>query len=108
MLTKKNLNKIKKELANQKNQLPYFFDVLADEGRFRIFKLLMKYKGLCVSDIANILEITASAACQQLRILERMAFIKRTRMGQKVCYELNKQDLIIKNLINLIKKVDKN
>jgi len=105
MVVQKNFKKIKKELSEKTNQLPFFFDVLADQGRFRIIKLLMKYKDLCVSDIANILETTPSAACQQLRILERTAFIKRVRMGQKVCYKLNDENLIIKNLINLIKKV---
>jgi DNA-binding transcriptional ArsR family regulator len=107
MLTRKKSNKIKNELSDKIAKIPFFFDALADRGRFMIIKLLIKRKDLCVSDIADILKITPSAACQQLRILERISFVKRIRMGQKVCYRLNNKDLIVRNIINLIKKVEK-
>lgn len=103
MLTKEQVNKIKKEVSNEKNRMPIILSALGDPGRFRIFKLLMEYHDICVTDVANILDITVSAASQQLRVLEMLELVDKMRMGQMVCYELNKNNPLIKQLIQLIK-----
>jgi len=107
MLTKNEVNKIKKELLREKERIHLILDALGDQSRFRIFKLLIKHSELCVTDIAKILDITISAASQQLRVLERLNLVKRTKMGQVVCYELNKNNLIVKQLIQFLKSVEK-
>lgn len=103
MLTKEQLTKIKKGLSNEKNRMPAVLNALGDPGRFRIFRLLMEHHDICVTDVANIFDITVSAASQQLRILEMLELVEKMKMGQMVCYELKKNNLIVKQLIKFIK-----
>jgi DNA-binding transcriptional ArsR family regulator len=107
MLTKNEVNKIKKELLAEKERIHLILDVLGDQGRFLIFKLLIKHSELCVTDIANILDVTVSAASQQLRVLERLNLVKRIKMGQEVCYELKKDNFIVKQLIKFLISTEK-
>lgn len=103
MLTKEHINKIRKEISEEKNRLPMILNALGDPGRFRIFKLLMEYHDICVTDIANIFDITVSAASQQLRVLEMLELVKKTRMGQMICYELKKDNPTVKQLVQLLR-----
>lgn len=101
MLTKEQVNKIKKELADEKDRMPLILGALGDPGRFRIFKLLMEHHDMCVTDIAHIFGITVSAACQQLRVLEMLGLAVKMRMRQMVCYELKKDNPTVKRLCKL-------
>lgn len=104
MLTKKQIKKIKiKTKKSNSHQFPLIFESLGDQGRFRIFRLLMDYHDLCVTDIAEVFGITISAASQQLKILERVGLAQKIRMGQMVCYEINKENQIAKQLFKLFK-----
>jgi DNA-binding transcriptional ArsR family regulator len=107
MLTKEQVNKIKIEWPGGLDRIPIILDALGDLKRFRIFKLLTRHHELCVTDIARILDITVSAASQQLRVLERLNLAKRTKMGQIVCYELNKNNLFVKPLLQFLKSAEK-
>jgi 5-enolpyruvylshikimate-3-phosphate synthase len=44
-----------------------------------------------VTDVANIFDVTISAASQQLRVLEMLGPVRKTRTGQMVCYEPKKE-----------------
>ncbi len=101
MLTKAQIQKIKSETSQNDNQLMLIFDALGDFGRFRIFRLLAEKYDLCVTDVAGVFGITLSAASQQLKILERVGLIEKTRMGQMVCYEINSQNPIVKQIIKI-------
>lgn len=102
MLTKSQINKIKRETAKSTGQFPLMFEALGDQGRFRIFKLLMNHHDICVTDVAAVFEITLSAASQQLKILERVGLVQRIRMGQMVCYEI-KDDPSARYITELLK-----
>lgn len=103
MLTKEQVNKIKKELSRDVDRMPIILGALGDPSRFRIFKLLMEHHNICVTDVANIFDITVSAASQQLRVLERLGLALKLRMGQMVCYELKKNNPTVRRLIQFIK-----
>ena len=103
MLTKEQIDKIKKEMSDEKDRLPMILGALGDPGRFRIFKLLMEHHDICVTDAANIFGITVSAACQQLRVLEMLELVEKTRMGQMVCYELKKDNPLVKQLMQFLR-----
>lgn len=105
MLTKDQINKIKKEMSGDVDRLPIILGALGDPGKFRIFKLLMERHDICVTDVANISDITVSAASQQLRILEMLELVEKTRMGQMVCYELKKDNPTVKQLIHFLRVV---
>lgn len=101
MLTEEQIRKIKEDMSDKKDRLPIILGALGDPGKFRIFKLLMEHHDICVTDIANIFDITVSAASQQLRVLEMLELVERMRMGQMVCYELKKGNPTVKRLIKI-------
>lgn len=103
MLTKAQITKIKVRTAKNDGQLPLIFEALGDRGRFRIFRLLMEQHDLCVTDIAAVFGITISAASQQLKILERVGLVQKTRMGQMVCYEIKSDNPMVKQLSKVLK-----
>ncbi len=107
MLTKRQTAKIKSYLGTKSTGLPLVFQALGDSGRFNIFRLLMEHHEICVTDVANILDITVSAASQQLRVLERLGLVIKMRVGQMVCYEINQDNLITKQLVKLLKESNK-
>jgi ArsR family transcriptional regulator len=101
MLTKKQINSIKKAVFEDDDQMPVMLNALGDPGRYRIFKILMDHHEICVTDIASILGITVSAASQQLRILERIGLVRKERMGQMICYEVRDDDPLVKRFCKL-------
>lgn len=103
MLGKGQIANIKSALGAEKMDLPLAFQALGDPGRFKIFRIFMHYSDICVTDISKIFGITVSAASQQLRVLERLGLVRRIRMGQMVCYEIDKDNKIAKQLIKLLK-----
>jgi len=107
MLTKEQVNKIKRGLSGEKDRMPIILGALGDPGRFRIFKLLAEHHDICVTDVASVFDITVSAASQQLRVLEMLELVEKMRMGQMVCYELKKDNPIVKQLMQFIKSNEK-
>lgn len=103
MLTNEEIADIKSGMNSDKTGLPLALRALGDAGRFNIFRLLMAYHNICVTDIAKVLDVTVSAASQQLRVLERLGLVIKIRMGQMVCYEINRESVMAKQLVKLIK-----
>jgi DNA-binding transcriptional ArsR family regulator len=101
MLTKEDISGIKKSIAKEDERTPVILGALADRSRFRIFKLLMRYQDLCVTDIAGILEVSVPAASQQLRILEMAGLVKKHRRGQMICYEVKKDNSLLKFIVRI-------
>lgn len=102
MLTKEQINSIKKAVSDDDDRMPVILGALGDPGRYRIFKILMDHHDICVTEISTILGITVSAASQQLRVLERIGLIRKERMGQMICYEIRDDDPLVKRLSKLI------
>lgn len=107
MLNKKQIANIKAGLDSEGSAFPLAFQALGDPCRFKVFKVLMQCHDICVTDIANIFGVTLSAASQQLRVLERLGLVQKMRMGQMVCYEINHENAIAKQLVKLIKESNK-
>jgi len=107
MLTKKQITDIKSDLGAAATSFPLVFQALGDSSRFNIFRLLMEHHDICVTDVANVFDITVSAASQQLRVLERLGLVIKMRMGQMVCYEINQENPIAKQLVKLLKESSK-
>lgn len=106
MLTQEELMKVKEEVVKNDSHIQLLFEALGDPGRFRIFRLLMDYHELCVTEVAAIFDVTVSAVSQQLKILERVGLVRRIKMGQMVCYEI-KDEREAQQIVQLL-KVDKN
>lgn len=63
------------------------FKGFADPTRVHILSLLAE-RELCVTDIAEAVEISQSAISHQLRILKQMHLIKYRREGKNILYSL--------------------
>ena len=63
------------------------FKGFADSTRVNILSLLVE-KELCVTDIADAVELSQSAISHQLRILKQMHLIKFRREGKNILYSL--------------------
>ncbi|MDO5151828.1 MAG: metalloregulator ArsR/SmtB family transcription factor [Eubacteriales bacterium] len=63
------------------------FKGFADSTRVHILSLLVE-RELCVTDIAEAVELSQSAISHQLRILKQMQLIKFRREGKNILYSL--------------------
>lgn len=68
-------------------QIAELFKGFADPTRVHILSLLQE-KELCVTDIADAVQISQSAISHQLRILKQMHLIKYRREGKNLLYSL--------------------
>jgi ArsR family transcriptional regulator len=93
----------KNTLSTQEKRVVYAMQLLGDSTRFKIFKLLSSSEELCVSEIAEKLDISPSAVSQHFRNFEMIGLVEKERMGQKICYVLKEDDQLVKEL----KKVTK-
>ena len=98
----------KNTLVNQE-RLPMLFNALGDSNRMKIFRLLLeaRHNEFCVSDVARELRTSVPAASKQLKIMEMVGLVKRTRNGQMICYEVVEDNPVIKELTKVIQKVGK-
>lgn len=90
------------KLSKNDEQLIAALQLVGDKTRFRLIKLLLKNKGLCVSEIANKLGISIPAASQHFKKFEMAGIVESQRSGQKTCYILRDTALVnkIDRLIN--------
>jgi len=84
-------------------RLVHTLQLLGDKTRFNIFKLLASEEELCVSEMASRLSISPSAVSQHFRNFEILGLVEKERMGQKICYVLNEDDSLVKELKVLTK-----
>lgn len=64
------------------------FKGFADPTRVHILSLLQQRQELCVTDIAEAVDLSQSAISHQLRILKQMHLIKFRRQGKNIWYSL--------------------
>ncbi len=64
-----------------------FFKVMGDSTRIRLLWALEE-AGLCVNDLAVLLDMTKSAVSHQLKILRTAKLVKAEKQGKNVCYSL--------------------
>ena len=81
---------IKRNLADQRGlvTLAASLGAAGNLQRLKILYLLHAHKELCVCDLAEILELSDSAASQHLRKLKDKNMVKTRRDGQTIYYSL--------------------
>ena len=95
------------DTSKSEERLVTALHLLGDRTRYRIFKLLLHDREMCVSDIAAELEITVSAVSQHFRSFEMVGLVGKQRTGQKICYLLNRDDELVRELVSIIQKGNK-
>lgn len=91
-------------LTKNDERLVYILHTLGDKTRFKIFKILLVKKDLCVSDIAAELRISVPAVSQHFKTFELVGLVEKERMGQKICYHLKNDDKMVNQLVKIAKK----
>ena len=92
------------QLSTQEERAVHIMQLLGDKTRYKIFKLLMSGREMCVSEIASELDISVSAVSQHFRNFEMIGLVDKERMGQKICYALRDQDEFVQKLSNITKQ----
>ena len=99
------LNRTKSaQISKDEERLIFAMQLLGDKTRYKIFKLLMTRDEMCVTDIAEELDVTVSAISQHFRNFELIGLVYKERMGQKICYMLKADDYLAEELAAMIEK----
>ncbi len=69
-------------------QLAKQFAALADKSRLTIMQLIINQPEVCVSELADQLDMSVSGAWQHLKILESAGLITEYKLGRKTCHKL--------------------
>lgn len=108
MLTKTQVRELRGEITGRSSQrLAMMFGALSDTGRFGIFRLFMRHRDLCVTEVANIFAISVPAASQQLKVMELSGLVERERRGQKICYCVRRSDPVVRSLVRIVSGSDR-
>ncbi len=67
------------------------YNLLSDMTRLKIIALLGEHEELCPTDLTNILNISMSAVSHQLRLLEMVDLMDKTKHGKTICYQLTEK-----------------
>ena len=101
MITK---NERRASLTSSDKKLIRILQVLSDPNRYKMFKIMLAKKELCVSEIAGILNISVPAASQHFKTFELVGIVEKERMGQKICYQVKGNDKLLRQLVEIINK----
>ncbi len=64
------------------------FKLLADTSRLRMIYALLDAGELCVSDLANLVDVSESATSHQLRQLRLAGLVRARKRGREVFYQV--------------------
>ena len=94
------VKRVRRELVSfaRAAELAATFSLLGDATRTRILHAL-SVDELCVSDLAALLEVSASAASHQLRLLRDRRLVNVRREGKRTYYRLD--DEHIRTLVDM-------
>ncbi|MBJ7341235.1 metalloregulator ArsR/SmtB family transcription factor [Mycolicibacterium sp.] len=67
------------------------FDLLSDPNRLEILLCLHRAPGICVGDLANVVERSENSVSQALRVLRQQGWVSSTRVGRAASYRLEDQ-----------------
>lgn len=72
------------------NVLAKLMRTAGDESRLKILCTIFNNKKVCVSDIAQELDMSVAIVSHHLLVMSREGMLVPMREGKKVCYELKK------------------
>ena len=70
------------------------FKALADPTRLRVVSALIRERGACVSDIAELLGMSISRVSHHLSILDKLGFTRHKQDGKQVFYTITDDCLV--------------
>lgn len=103
MITNQKAVKVRKYLGKKNIKLTLVFKTLSYVNRCKIFWMLATEDRISVSSAAKVLNISLPLASQHLKILLQNGLLKKEKLGQKVYYELNRDNPVVDPLIKVVK-----
>ncbi|MFA5991377.1 MAG: metalloregulator ArsR/SmtB family transcription factor [Candidatus Doudnabacteria bacterium] len=103
MISNQKAEKVRKYLEKKNIKLTLIFKTLSEVNRCKIFWMLVTEEKMSVSSAAKVLNISLPLASQHLKILLQNGLLKKEKLGQKVYYELNRENPFVKPLIEVVK-----
>ncbi|MHA1864047.1 MAG: ArsR/SmtB family transcription factor [Candidatus Thorarchaeota archaeon] len=79
---------------NELEDIVTMFKALGDPSRVKIIALLTRETNLCVSGIANRLDMSISRVSHHLKLLEHLGFVRHRQEGKEVFHRIE-DDCII-------------
>lgn len=67
---------------------------VGDPSRLKIICLIFNNKKICVTDIANKLDMSVACVSHHLQSLVKEKLLESTREGKNICYNLSDSDLV--------------
>jgi DNA-binding transcriptional ArsR family regulator len=71
------------------SRIVMMFKALSDSTRLQVISTLTKEKMLCVSDIAQLLDMSISRVSHHLSMLEKLGFARHKQDGKQVYYMID-------------------
>lgn len=87
-------------------ELQHVFQSLADRNRLNLVLLLEQYENISVGELAEAVSISKPAVSQHMKKLELAGVVRRERFGQRTCYQLQREEPFIQDLLALISHGD--
>lgn len=103
-IQQENAQKMIKQMTEMIDKQSHCCSIMSDPTRIKVLIAIEQHKQLCVSEIAEILQITVSAVSHQLSKLEKFGSVMKMKKGQEVFYSLNKKNQVIHCLYNFQKQ----
>lgn len=76
------------------NELAQVLRTAGDENRLKILCVIFSTKKVCVTDIAEKLDLSVAIVSHHLQVLSKDGLVFPVREGKKVCYELPKGQFV--------------
>ena len=82
-----------KPLTRDLEKKAKLLNLAGDETRIRILCALFEKSHICVSDIAEALDMSVAAISHHLQLMQEHDLVVSEREGKRVCYSLNNNAL---------------
>ena len=77
------------------NELAKLMRTAGDESRLKILCIIFGKKKVCVSDIAEELNMSVAIISHHLQVMSKERLVVPVREGKRICYELPKYKFVI-------------
>ena len=91
-------------LTQEEQQTVRVMQLLGDATRYKMLKIMLNERNMCVSDIASRLNVSVSAISQHFRSFELAGLVEKHRDGQRVCYQLSSDNDLMEYISTITRK----
>lgn len=76
------------------NDISKVIKIVGDENRLKILCILFSEKNICVSDIAEKMNMSIAIISHHLQVLSKADILEPVRDGKRICYKLSTKPFV--------------